>query len=536
MLRSKTVKRALIMSIVSMLLCCSMLVGTTYAYFAERIDSGPVKIVGGVLDIELYKKDENDGNEFKRIDKTTEDLFKINWEPNAKKMVTLRVANEGNMVFDYELGLWVDHYTSNPDLAKNIYVYLYLGTDEPTEFDKDDNASWKQLSTLYEDFVPLTGRERLLPKDDEKGNPGYKDVTVVLYMPEGASDALQGKSVDLKVYVKATQPDADLNTPDMESGNAVQAIGVRDAAALPAALETVGENGTGTLILENDVTVDNALLLPPAGSNIVLDLNGHTMKVVSDWKDDNYSQGLHLTTGGTMTFVNGTLTGCTNNAYAPVIAVENGATLNLENVTLRLEDSDVDRQVLLYVETGSTVNLKEGADVVLDSNTRSEGFYLYGSNAALNMTGGSIQLHQKAAEESYAVTLTNGAVFNLLEGEIAADGANVTAVEVADNAVFNMVGGEISVTGAGSANAVKIVRYAVVTMTGGGIQVGTQSGGFGIGYDAYAAMDYFDRVVLRLSDTASIQAETPNTDIAAALKDKFRDGNYPNISDQRADP
>ena len=53
MTNSKTTRRALVLSVLSLLLCCSMLVGTTFAWFTDSVTSGKNKIVAGNLDIEL---------------------------------------------------------------------------------------------------------------------------------------------------------------------------------------------------------------------------------------------------------------------------------------------------------------------------------------------------------------------------------------------------------------------------------------------------------------------------------------------------
>ena len=54
MASKKTTRRALFMSIISLLLCCSMLVGTTFAWFTDEVVSGKNVIAAGNLDVELY--------------------------------------------------------------------------------------------------------------------------------------------------------------------------------------------------------------------------------------------------------------------------------------------------------------------------------------------------------------------------------------------------------------------------------------------------------------------------------------------------
>ncbi|MBO5953164.1 MAG: hypothetical protein J6Q53_03470 [Oscillospiraceae bacterium] len=67
MKRKNTTRSALFTSIMSLLLCVSMLLGTTYAWFTDSVVSGNNVIAAGNLDIELY----NDGNKVNQSTKST---------------------------------------------------------------------------------------------------------------------------------------------------------------------------------------------------------------------------------------------------------------------------------------------------------------------------------------------------------------------------------------------------------------------------------------------------------------------------------
>ena len=51
---TKRTKRALVSSALALLLCFTMLLGTTYAWFTDSVSTVNNKIVAGNLDIELY--------------------------------------------------------------------------------------------------------------------------------------------------------------------------------------------------------------------------------------------------------------------------------------------------------------------------------------------------------------------------------------------------------------------------------------------------------------------------------------------------
>ncbi|MBE6792802.1 MAG: hypothetical protein E7534_04805, partial [Ruminococcaceae bacterium] len=59
---TKRTKRALVSSALALLLCFTMLLGTTYAWFTDSVTTVNNKIVAGNLDIELYSAMQPDPN------------------------------------------------------------------------------------------------------------------------------------------------------------------------------------------------------------------------------------------------------------------------------------------------------------------------------------------------------------------------------------------------------------------------------------------------------------------------------------------
>ena len=51
MTQTKATKKALFMSMLSMLLCVAMLIGSTFAWFTDSVTSGRNKITAGNLDV-----------------------------------------------------------------------------------------------------------------------------------------------------------------------------------------------------------------------------------------------------------------------------------------------------------------------------------------------------------------------------------------------------------------------------------------------------------------------------------------------------
>ena len=105
-MKKNVTKRALVLSLLSLLLCCSMLVGTTFAWFTDSVTSGKNRIVAGNLDIELkYSKNFDTWTTVEG----TEDLVDPDalWEPGRTEVVYLKLSNEGTLVLKYNFAMTV---------------------------------------------------------------------------------------------------------------------------------------------------------------------------------------------------------------------------------------------------------------------------------------------------------------------------------------------------------------------------------------------------------------------------------------------
>lgn len=108
---TKTTKRALLSSVIAMLICVTMLIGTTFAWFTDTASTGVNKIQAGNLNIELQMKN-NDGvwvNAEGKIlpflveGKIPADGTQILWEPGCTYYVPeVRVVNKGNLAVKFE--------------------------------------------------------------------------------------------------------------------------------------------------------------------------------------------------------------------------------------------------------------------------------------------------------------------------------------------------------------------------------------------------------------------------------------------------
>ena len=107
----KATKRALLTSVMALVMCVVMLVGTTFAWFTDTASTGVNKIQAGNLDVKLMYS--TDMVEWKEATDQTK-LFSDNalWEPGYTQVVYLKVVNAGNLALKYEAG-FSKNYTSN---------------------------------------------------------------------------------------------------------------------------------------------------------------------------------------------------------------------------------------------------------------------------------------------------------------------------------------------------------------------------------------------------------------------------------------
>ncbi len=108
MTNRKSTKRALLGSIMAMVLCLAMLVGATFAWFTDTASTGVNKIQAGNLDVALEMKDA--AGKWVSAEGKTLDFVKaaageqVLWEPGCTyTLPELRVVNNGNLALKYKI-------------------------------------------------------------------------------------------------------------------------------------------------------------------------------------------------------------------------------------------------------------------------------------------------------------------------------------------------------------------------------------------------------------------------------------------------
>ncbi len=217
----KNKKRALLHSMISLLLCVSMLVSTTFAWFTDSVTTGINTIAAGTLDVELYHSNAVAAEE--KVVSATE-LFldlqgeDILWEPGVVSYENLRVANEGDLALAYQLEIVTDkeNYVIDPSGAQyGLSQILKVGfveggitaTDRAGVMDSVADADWTTLDSF------IRGGS-LMPKGTD---PDEQIWGVVICWEPGENDNLwnlnnnkqlssgEVLSIDLGIRLVATQ-------------------------------------------------------------------------------------------------------------------------------------------------------------------------------------------------------------------------------------------------------------------------------------------------------------------------------------------
>ena len=115
-MQSKNTKRSLLTSGFSLLICCALLVGTTFAWFTDSVTSQGNKIQAGTLDVQLWNGEQD-------ISNSAVPVFDYNlWEPGYSTGANLSVHNVGSLAVKYELEL--QNVTTTKGMEKVIDVMV----------------------------------------------------------------------------------------------------------------------------------------------------------------------------------------------------------------------------------------------------------------------------------------------------------------------------------------------------------------------------------------------------------------------------
>ena len=171
----KATKRALLTSVMALVMCVVMLVGTTFAWFTDTARTGVNKIEAGKLDVQLLMKD-NAGNWVDAENKTLNFLVngaipsegtQILWEPGAEyKLPELKVVNNGNLKLKYKVAIT----GINGDAKLNEAIDWTISNDgTPIAGTNEYALDAKSSTTVDSDILTIKGHMKEEANNDYQG-------------------------------------------------------------------------------------------------------------------------------------------------------------------------------------------------------------------------------------------------------------------------------------------------------------------------------------------------------------------------------
>ena len=280
----RATKRALLTSIMALVMCVVMLVGTTFAWFTDTASTGVNKIQAGNLDVQLLMRDAsgayvNIGDSHDVIFGDENSLVAQNnnqntlWEPGKTQVAYLAVRNAGNLALKYNIILNVE---DGGLIGALDYVIIPQGTKFGDDVCRENVASWDAVKA---DAAKLTaGTFTAAPNGcldeiahDKTNTNETEYFALVVHMDEDAGNTYMNKSVSIDMKVVATQAAAEFDSFDNKyDKDAEYPIVAMDA------LQELINNAAKPVSVKLEGNIAGSLTVPQ-DKNITLDLNGFTL-------------------------------------------------------------------------------------------------------------------------------------------------------------------------------------------------------------------------------------------------------------------
>ena len=305
MTNRKSTKRALLSSVMAMVLCLAMLVGATFAWFTDTASTGVNKIQAGNLDIEIQDETgkaidtlawaTKDGTAFAEDGKTPL------WEPGCTYTLTpFRIVNKGNLALKYKIV--VTGLEGDAGLLK-VIKFTYKTGEETFDMNAEGhltaNGGASKVITVSAHMDEAAGNEYM--------NKTLEGVKFTVYATQ---DAVESDSFNSTYDENATYPVANVTelkealtnggvvavTKDIQTNNIEDTAAARIVISQPTTLnlekkiitpDDMGNNNVNfcALIVDADTTIN-------AGENGGIDTG------------ENGGYGINVRNGATLT-ING---------------------------------------------------------------------------------------------------------------------------------------------------------------------------------------------------------------------------------------
>ena len=348
----KKTKLSLFYSVVSLVLCASMLVGTTFAWFTDGVSTGRNTIAAGNLDVALDYLDAQ-GN-WQSVDENTE-LFDdaALWEPGYTEVVYLRVRNQGSLALKYQLGVNILSETGSVNVNGDDFRlsdYIEFAAIEGVESRYADREAAR--SAVTNASILSAGYTK---RGSMEAGEAPEFVALVVYMPETVGNdanhvtGVAAPSIKLGVELVATQHTSETDSfgSDYDTLAYLEYMNGMWVASAPV----VANNGAVSEALTVGNTVDIFTAEVPVGVKVVDGVSELELRVSTVAES---AANVQLAAGQVGLSVDVHMEGVADDNTVPM-AIHLG-----KIAPAGLYDSNI---ALYHVEDGATVSMTQVADI-----------------------------------------------------------------------------------------------------------------------------------------------------------------------------
>ena len=425
----KSTKRALLTSVLSLVLCMAMLIGTTFAWFTDSATSSNNKIQAGTLQIDLELLDKESGS-WSSIKKSNEAIFDYNlWEPGYTDVKILKVENEGNLALK-----WMAKFISVnelTDLAKVIDVYVCPSETELT-YPADRTLDGYVWAGTVADFV--NSIESTTTGTLEANETAY--LGIALKMREEAGNEYQGMDLGsaFDIMIMATQLTSEEDSFDDQYDK--DASFTAEVDSLKTKLAAAAYGDTVTVNLSHDAYVDSMIKVP---NGVTLVVNGNGNEIIVNTAYPFYVNNANIQMNDVTITGKATYAIFTKGARWDYNGQNQVVEASFNNVTINLDKADnypvVFNGMGNITMTDCTIT---GAGLVKEDNYRN-GTHIF-TGAEINLTANGGNIGNVLMNANYAagstLTLNDGAV---VEALILASEQNMSAELVNNGGTVNKI-------------------------------------------------------------------------------------------------
>ena len=497
MAKTKSTKRALLMSGLALFACISMLVGSTFAWFTDSVVSKNNIIAAGNLDVELLA----DGAEVTETTKLFDDVTL--WEPGAVVYENLQIANKGTLALKYEMTVNVlsENDLNGHKLSEVVKVAVIDAVaDGATRADilaaAKASATKGDLANLYLSGELLAGKSSAEQAVVVFWEPGDNDN---LYNANNGQPTSDGEALHIEfgVTLVATQltheedsfdnqydAQADLFTP-VSNYNELKIALANKKNNIRLTNDVLFDE---TLTVDYEVTISGCKMSRAAGftgdmlslqANSTLTLKDVTMDGGAVWAADGSNTGAVATGAlvtaagkGNLILEKGAVLKNNDGAHAVNLGTRIGATL-----TINGGEVVYNRSASGAVWGGGHIVMNDGK-ISHNSSTGLAGAIRMVSSCSLTMNGGEIS-NNTAAGDGGAIWGYGSSTYHFNGGKMNGNTSAGTggAIYTGTYSVIRISGDfELCNNTAANSGAIRLTDHTSMTITGGKISGNTQNG------------------------------------------------------------